>query len=711
MRSRLFLWLLILPLILSCYGGWQYYRTSELTEAIDNIKLLHTEATQLLQTDPEVIMEIDGTSFTVKQIFDKTNEIISSQEVTFNEFQSIFDLGTIGGGALSLLLGGFAILLCMRSGIVARKSRDELLKVFDRCRRLLPFILVGQMTLIGISIFSLISYEILWFINNFEMRGGGAKIIVAAGVAALAILWCIIKGIAKLKHCFAMFSPSASHLTGKSVTPEEAPGLWQWINELAEQVGTEPPDNIVVGLTECFFVTSYPVCVNNEQVLEGRTLYFPLIYGALLSREESAAVIGHELGHFTGEDTTYSLHFSPIYAGMNRSIDVMISNIKDKEDYYSRLVMSPSIYLGIFFIQQFDFAVNHWSRIREYAADAVGARLSSAQAISSALLRISAVSEAVSQQLSVLFAGKLKADELLPVIIDNLRENGIPDANQFLENELTHPTDTHPTTKSRIEALKQPIEQELLDYASRPVEAGHYDNIDDLFADAKALSVELTQNLSGEIDEYYQEQRQIWEEQAASLSETTALTVSSKRNLMFLLTLILMIIVGSGFFLSFMIKEIKEINSGNILVILLIFAVIVSVNLLCLLFPIIIYKRCKNSMIILEPTKISGPDFQAPYPLHNIIDFNYATFDSFLFKSSTLTFELADNATLPDMTPKKRLGRGKLKKKKRRLFYYFGGTLKANGKKISDQEVIEIIHNYLQAAHAQHALNQHKFDE
>lgn len=708
MRNRLFLWLLALPLVLSCYGGWQYYRTSELTESLDSIKLLHAKATQLLQTDPNITMKFGDTSFTVNQILNRTDEIINSKEATFSEFQSILDLGTIGGGVLSLLLGGFAILLCIRSGNVARKSRDELLRVFDRCRRLLPFILIGQMTLIGLGIFSLISYEILWFIGNFEMRGGGAKIVAVAGVIALAILWCIIKGIAKLKHCFVMFSPSASHLMGKAVTPEEAPGLWQWINELAEQVGTAPPDNIVVGLTECFFVTSYPVCINNEQVLEGRTLYFPLIYGALLSREESAAVIGHELGHFTGEDTTYSLHFSPIYAGMSRSIDVMISNIKDREDYYSRLVMNPSIYLGIFFIQQFDFAVNHWSRIREYAADAVGARLSSAQAISSALLRISAVSEAVNQQLSVLFAGKLKADDLLPVIIDNLRENGIPDAGQFLENELTHPTDTHPTTKSRIEALELPIEQELLDYASRPVEAGHYNNIDDLFTDAKALSVELTQNLSGEIDEYYQEQKQIWEEQAVSASETTTLTVSSKRNLMFISPFIFMIMVGSGFFLSFVIKE---INSERILeAIFLVSALIALVNLPCLLFAIIIYKRCKNSMIIWEPTKISGPDFQTPYPLHNIIDFNYTTFDSFFFKVSTLTLELADDATLPDMTPKKRLGRGKLRKKKRHLFYGFVGTLKANGKKISDGEVIEMIHNYLQAAHARHALNQHQSD-
>ncbi|CAQ85932.1 MULTISPECIES: M48 family metallopeptidase [Photorhabdus] len=707
MRNKLFLWLLALPLVLSCYGGWQYYRTAELTEALDGIKLLHVEATQLLNTDPKVTMEINGSSFTAKQILDKTNEILNSEEATFIEFQSILDLGTAGGGVLSLLLGGFAIFLCMRAGITARKSRDELLKVFDRCRRLLPFILVGQMTLIGLSIFSLISYEILWFINNFEMKGGGGKIVIMAGVTALAILWCIIKGIAKLKHCFTIFSPSASHLTGKSVTPEEAPGLWQWMNELAEQVGTEPPDNIVVGLTECFFVTSSPICINNEQVLEGRTLYFPLIYGALLSREESAAVIGHELGHFTGEDTTYSLHFSPIYAGMSHSIDVMISNVKGEEDYYSRLVMSPSIYLGIFFIQQFDFAVNHWSRIREYAADAVGARLSSAQAISSSLLRISAVSEAVNKQLSALYEGKLKVDDLLPVIIDNLRENGVPDAGQFLENELTHPTDTHPTTKSRIEALEQPIDQALLDYASRPVEAGHYDNIDDLFVDAKALSVELTQNLSGEIDEYYQEQKQIWEAQAALSSEVTTLTVSSKRNLMFFVTLFLMVIVGSGFFLSFIMQG---THSENILAILLISSVTVLVNLFCLLLVIIIYKRCKNSMIILEPTRMSGPDFQTPYPLNNIIDFNYTTLSSFFYKVSTLTFELADHAALPDMTPKKRLGRGKLKKKKRCIFYSLGGTLRVNGKKISDEKVIEVIYNHLQAAYAQHALNQHQAD-
>ncbi|NHB94526.1 hypothetical protein [Photorhabdus cinerea] len=65
MRNRLFLWLLALPLVLSCYGCWQYYRTSELTESLDSIKLLHAKATQLLQTDPNITMKFGDTSLSI----------------------------------------------------------------------------------------------------------------------------------------------------------------------------------------------------------------------------------------------------------------------------------------------------------------------------------------------------------------------------------------------------------------------------------------------------------------------------------------------------------------------------------------------------------------------------------------------------------------------------------------------------------------------
>lgn len=47
---------------------------------------------------------------------------------------------------------------------------------------------------------------------------------------------------------------------------------------------------------------------------------------ALLDDAEAAAVIGHELGHFTGEDTQYSLRFVPLYAGMQNSLEQMANS-------------------------------------------------------------------------------------------------------------------------------------------------------------------------------------------------------------------------------------------------------------------------------------------------------------------------------------------------------------------------------------------------
>ncbi|NGE24654.1 M48 family metalloprotease, partial [Klebsiella pneumoniae] len=130
----------------------------------------------------------------------------------------------------------------------------------------------------------------------------------------------------------------------------------------------------------------HSISLNENQLIEGKTLYFPLLYSALLNREEASAVIGHELGHFTGEDTTYSLNFAPIYAGMSHSISLVANEV---QDYYSKVIMSPSVYLGIFFLEQFDFAVSHWSRIRELETDKAGASVSSPAAVASSLLRIS----------------------------------------------------------------------------------------------------------------------------------------------------------------------------------------------------------------------------------------------------------------------------------------------------------------------------------
>ncbi|WP_163020165.1 M48 family metalloprotease, partial [Pseudomonas viridiflava] len=110
----------------------------------------------------------------------------------------------------------------------------------------------------------------------------------------------------------------------------------------------------------------------------------------LMNAAETSAVIGHELAHFAGEDTEYSLRFLPIYDGIGRSLVVIAANMMIS-DLLQRTILRPAFMLGVHFMESFDHAVNHWSRVRELAADAAGASLAGNAAAASALVRISAI--------------------------------------------------------------------------------------------------------------------------------------------------------------------------------------------------------------------------------------------------------------------------------------------------------------------------------
>lgn len=103
---------------------------------------------------------------------------------------------------------------------------------------------------------------------------------------------------------------------------------------------------------------------------------------ALLDEAETAAVIGHELGHFTGDDTQYSLRFLPLYAGIQNSLGHIANNAQGVS-WLDSLVLRPSLDMGVWFLQTFHETVSHWSRIREHAADEREATVSSPAAFAS----------------------------------------------------------------------------------------------------------------------------------------------------------------------------------------------------------------------------------------------------------------------------------------------------------------------------------------
>ncbi|MBD2780660.1 hypothetical protein [Xenorhabdus szentirmaii] len=91
----------------------------------------------------------------------------------------------------------------------------------------------------------------------------------------------------------------------------------------------------------------------------------------------------------------------------------------------------------------------------------------------------------------------------------------------------------------------------MLEHAPRPIDAGHYDNISELFTDAKALSTELTQHLSEGIDEYYQEQTQVWEEQAKATSSSETIVIKETQLAFILVSATALIIAATIGFMLF----------------------------------------------------------------------------------------------------------------------------------------------------------------
>jgi Zn-dependent protease with chaperone function len=250
-------------------------------------------------------------------------------------------------------------------------------------------------------------------------------------------------------------SRAKSMVIGKAVSREEQPRLWEFVTGLAQKLGASPPRQVIVGLEPNFYVTSADVTVMPASTTHREeTLYLSLPLMRILSQDELAAVVGHELGHFRGEDTKFSLKFYPIYAGTVQALAVLESQQSGGSSSFALL---PSTALLSVFLEEFAKVERTIGREREFEADKAGAAVASPRAIATSLLKIGAFAS--------LWAGVRGA------MIDAL-ENGRAYANvstfyaesaassarselidEVANHATTHPTDTHPPTSERIEAV------------------------------------------------------------------------------------------------------------------------------------------------------------------------------------------------------------------------------------------------------------------
>jgi Zn-dependent protease with chaperone function len=344
-------------------------------------------------------------------------------------------LAVVGGLLLVALIG--------LGGYFARFSRKLLLYIF---RPTLYVTVIAAILLVMLHT-SLVTGS-LYTINTYYV-GSVLLMFLVFGVAAVGILGCL----ALIRGTISVFFPITNKIFGKKLAADEQPEIYAIVRDLAAKIGVAPPDHIVVGFDANFFVTDAKLECHDRR-LWGRTMYLSLPLCRILSREEFLGIIGHELGHFKGLDTYFGRQFFPIY----RLATECVSALGTHTYGGSAIALYPAYYFLSFFLDSFSRAERKLHREQEIAADRVGADLVGETNCGTALVKVHAF-----QDFWELFRLGLRdsLDEGRPftnasrMFAEGVRSGWHEGRFEGLEEcETPHPTNTHPTLKVRLQALK-----------------------------------------------------------------------------------------------------------------------------------------------------------------------------------------------------------------------------------------------------------------
>lgn len=347
---------------------------------------------------------------------------------------------------LALLLGLGLLGGILYAAKAAAADRDKLLKFFGPGIRLVLF-----------GVFALILLQGL--VASYSIVVAEAALLhrVHWTAVLLILIGALFGALFMLREGLSVFKRVETEVVGIALFRKDQSLLWNFVERIAKRLGATPPKNIIVGLEPTCYVTNADVRVLPKGFPHREeTLYLSLSLMRIFTLQELAAVIGHELGHFRGKDTRFSMEFYPVYAGSAKAISALSENLGDS--FWQSLPLWPAISILSLFFDRFAVAESTIGRDRELEADKCGASVSSPMAIATSLLKLSAYAHlwpAIQAQLfearnegerpfrnaSTEFAQRA-AFSPRPNVMDQLADQGIP-----------HPTDSHPPTLQRIQSL------------------------------------------------------------------------------------------------------------------------------------------------------------------------------------------------------------------------------------------------------------------
>ena len=494
---------LVLPLALIALGIWQLSRIDGAAAGYEaEAGRLATSIAKLqpiAERNPDAQIQFTGNprSYTAADALVQVQEAQTTlhRDAMVDEARTAAAWLTVGSGALAVVAAVIGLAAASAGARRGKASRTALVSAFRGVVRVLPALLGCVALGTALAITGAVLFEIggAWFLESINT--GEIKLAIVGLCIAFGALAVAIGSLRQLRRALQAFTPQPFKILGRAVSDGEAPGLWAFLRDIAARQGAAVPDNIVLGLTESFFVTQSTMLISpEERLLAGQTLYLPATMLPLLSRGEVEAVIAHELAHFTGEDTRYTQHFLPLFTGMNRSMDAVAARQRTRHGREG--LFQPAAIVAEHVATSFAHTVSHWNRQREFEADRASLRAGRGRDAATALIRSGIGSGLVGGTLDEVFSHPARASgDVVGAVVARAGALGFLDPGRHLEDRQPHPTDTHPPTRQRIEALGVPIDDGLLAEASRPVQDGDDAFATSLFADWPTLRQRLGADL------------------------------------------------------------------------------------------------------------------------------------------------------------------------------------------------------------------------
>ncbi len=264
------------------------------------------------------------------------------------------------------------------------------------------------------------------------------KLIGVVGLLSIGAVMALLRAI------FAKVDDRCE-VEGELVAEADAPTLWQRVRELAARLNTAAPDQIIVGIAPSFFVTEHPITLGS-QVHQGRTLYLSLPLLKVLDVDEADAVLGHELAHFSGDDTLWSRKISPLTGRFALYLMALSDGLS--------LIVANFMHL---FWKLYSLSISRLSREREFRADQIGSTLASKEAMKRALVKTTCYCEYRADTERAILEKK-QVDRELNLALQ--LEQGYPaflasfvSSDAAASERVPHPFDTHPTLNNRLAQL------------------------------------------------------------------------------------------------------------------------------------------------------------------------------------------------------------------------------------------------------------------